>query len=82
MELRDLRCLAAAFVALDKPNASKKALFRLWTERTALEISHLRCLPAFVTLGKLKNEKKAPFLSLDLIGIKIFALFRCCLCSS
>ena len=55
MELRDLRCLAAAFVALDKPNASKKDLFRLWTERTALEISHLRCMPALVTLGKPKK---------------------------
>ena len=61
MELRDLHCLAAAFVALDKPNASKKALFCLWTERTALEISHLRCLPVFVTLGKLKKEKKPLF---------------------
>ena len=27
MEIGDLRCLAAAFVALDKPNASKKSPF-------------------------------------------------------
>ena len=82
MELRDLRCLAAAFVALDKPNASRKSPFSSLDGEDSIGNKPFALFACVCNTWQAEKRKKAPFSSLDLNGIKIFALFGCCLCSS
>ena len=82
MELRDLRCLAAAVVALDKLNASQKRPFSPSDGEDGIGDKPFALFACVCNTWQAEKIKKAPFLSLDLNGIKIFALFSCCLCSS
>ena len=82
MELRDLRCLAAAVVALDKPNASQKRPFSPSDGEDGIGNKPFALFACVCNTWQAEKIKKAPFLSLDLNGIKRFALFGCCVCSS
>ena len=81
MELRDLRCLAAAFVALDKPIASKKSPFLPLDGEDGIGNKPFALFACVCNTWQAKKIKKATFLSLDLNEIKRFALVGCCLCS-
>ena len=72
--------MAASFVALDKPNASQQSPL------SSLEgedgIGNKPLFACFCNIWQAEKNKKYPVLSLDLNGIKRFALFGCCGCSS
>ena len=82
LDIMDTRSLAAAFSALDKLNASQKSPLSSLEGEVSIGNKPFALLACFCNTWQAEKIKKAPFLSLDLNGIKRFALLSCCVCSS